>query len=122
MSWNGVKRPIMTIRFKTDLEQALADAHQKRMTEDAFLTKLKQAEVFLPVYEDPEAEVSNEVEKTIPLTFEADDGTQMVAIFTSAERAKPVVEKLERGMGISLNPGLELGIDMVPEMIDAVRT
>ena len=66
---------------------------------------------------------------------QAEDGTEVLILFTSPERAKSfvkdfpgyegglltdfkwVLEKTGSGHGISLNPGWDVGIDMEPEMV-----
>jgi len=131
----------MTTPFNptTDLERTLAAAQEGTVGEKAFMSELMTAQVFVPVYEDTQVENSPPSDKVMPLTFEAKDGTKMVAIFTTPDRAKPVladiegyeggfltefnwvIGKLESGVGVSLNPGHDVGVDMAPEMIDTLR-
>jgi len=75
-----------------------------------------------------------DAKKVTPLTIETEAGSAY-AIFSSPNRAKTMLEQFpdyENGMlvdfkwlldqaapnlGLSLNPGLELGIDIAPEML-----
>ena len=74
-----------------------------------------------------------------PLVVEDENGIPVMLLFTSPERAKPVVqefpgfggglltefkwilEKTEAGMGISLNPGWEIGYDIEPETLERLQ-
>ena len=75
-------------------------------------------------------------DKAKPLSVQAEDGTQVLVLFTSPDRAKPfvkdfpgyegglltdfkwVLERSGAGHGISLNPGWEVGMDMEPDMVE----
>ena len=76
----------------------------------------------------------------MPLTVRAEDGTEVLFLFTSPERAKDFLEHypgydggllsvfsgiLERtgsGIGISINPDWPEGIDLEPEKVQQLRT
>jgi len=71
-----------------------------------------------------------------PLVLNAEDGTPILVLFSSPERAKAfisdypgfgggilteftwVLEKMGRDFGIALNPGLDVGFDMEPETVN----
>jgi len=68
--------------------------------------------------------------KAQPLTLEAEDGTRVLVLFTSPERAKPflqdypdyqggllsefswILDRIGSGIAIAINPGFEVGIDL----------
>lgn len=121
----------MTEEFqpRNELEQYLADVHAGRLAADAFMQKLVSARVFMPVGEqDASKGVS-------PLALEAEDGTNVMILFTSPERArdftgqlpgyeggflvefKEALEKLAEGYGVSINPGWDIGIDLDYDMV-----
>jgi len=126
---------------KNDLEHHLLALHAGRMTEAAFLDALILSEVFMPIRDEEKHQIQGFQRSThaVPLTLEADDGTLVMLVFTSPERAKPVVrefadfggglltefpwvlKRLEAGCGISLNLGWEIGFDMEPALVDRLR-
>jgi hypothetical protein len=124
-----------TPEIRNDLEQKLLDAQEGRLELDDFMNALFEAQLFMPVHEGRSVaniQVSN---KAKPLSLRADDGTEVLVLFTSPERAKSFVkdypgyeggiltdlswifEHLGTGFGISLNPGHEIGLDLEPESV-----
>jgi len=119
-----------------DLEQQLLDAQQGRLGSEAFMNQLLDHQLFMPVEDE-----NNEIQgfqrstKANPLTLEAEDGTRVLILFTSPERAKVFVEDfpayrggllsefswiLERvgsGIAIAINPGLEVGLDLEADSV-----
>jgi len=113
-----------------DLEVQLSAAQSGEISSDVFFEYLIGTQVFMPVT-TPEADNIN---KVIPLTIETEDGNAY-AVFSSPNRAKALLKQFpdyENGMlvdfkwlltqaapdlGLSLNPGLEMGIDMAPDML-----
>jgi hypothetical protein len=93
-------------------------------------------QVFMPVKDEKHAiagfQRSTQAE---PLILEDEDGTKVVVVFTSPERAKPFLEhypnykgglltefswllkKIGGGFPIALNPGWEIGLDFDAEMV-----
>lgn len=125
---------------KNELEETLLAAQEGRVPGEEFLEKLMGSQVFMPVEEKYEIAGLQTSDKAQPLLLEDDEsGLQVVALFTSPERAKPflehypkfhggllteftwILERIGTGVGITLNPGSEAGIDMAPEMLDAMR-
>lgn len=120
---------------KNELEKKLLAAWEGEMDGDVFMRELLVSEVFMPIEND---EVMPGVQRSAiakPLMLESDDGTKIVAVFSSPDRAKSllrdyprydgglltefkwVLEKVGVGHGIALNPGCEVGFDMEPEML-----
>jgi len=120
---------------RNDLEQQLQAAQQGTIAGDAFMQYLLTAQVFMPIEDKLGIGGFQDSEKARPLTVQAEDGTDVLILFTSPERAKAfvkgfpgyhgglltdfkwVLEKTGSGHGISLNPGWDVGIDMEPDMV-----
>ena len=124
---------------RNELEVKLAAAQVGEITSEDLLNTLLQSQVFMPVEEEETAvsniELSNRAQ---PLVLTADDGTPILALFSSSERAKDftqdypgfgsglfaeftwVLAHLGSGYGIALNPGSALGFDMEPQTVEAI--
>jgi len=114
-----------------DLEQQLLDAQEGRLDSEAFMQQLLDHQLFMPV-EDEAEEIQGfqRSTKAQPLTLDTEDGTRVLLLFTSPERAKPflqdypdyqggllsefswILERVGSGVAISINPGFEVGIDL----------
>lgn len=121
---------------RNDLERQLLAAQEGQVSDDAFMKELMTSQVFMPV-QDEVTEIINfqRSDKAVPLMLEFEEGGQVLILFTSPERAKPfvkdfpgygggllaefiwVLERMGSGVGISLNPGWPVGIDMEPQMV-----
>jgi len=128
---------------RNELEQKLLDAQAGRITSDDLLETLMTSQVFMPVQDEKPAVLNiQRSNRAQPLVLTAEDGTPVLALFSSPERAKDftrdypgygggllteftwVLEKMGRDFGIALNPGSEIGFDMEPqtvnELVDAL--
>lgn len=125
-----------SFELRNELERQLLAVQQGEITGDVFMNELIHSQVFMPVQDDA-TNISNfqRSDKAVPLTLEAEDGLQVMILFTSPERAKLflqdfpdfdggllaeftwVLERIRDGMGISLNPGWDTGIDMDPDTV-----
>ena len=114
-----------------DLEQQLLDAQEGRLDSETFMLQLLDHQLFMPV-EDEVAEIQGfqRSTKAQPLTLEAEDGTRVLVLFTSPERAKPflqdypdyqggllsefswILDRVGSGIAIAINTGFEVGIDL----------
>jgi hypothetical protein len=125
---------------RNELERQLLAAQEGRLGADDFLHALLEAQVFVPV-QDADRGIANFQRSVLaqPLTLEAEDGTRVLVLFTSPERARTflqdhpdypggllerfghVIERVGAGFGVALNPGLPVGLDMEPEMVERLR-
>ena len=123
---------------KNNLEHQLEALHAGSLSETDFLQKLSVTEVFMPIQDDCKEGIQRSTSAK-PLVVEDETGIPVMLLFTSPERAKPVVqefpgfggglltefkwilEKMEAGMGISLNPGWEVGYDIEPETVKRLQ-
>ncbi len=118
-----------------DLERQLLDAQEGRLAPDRFMQALLEAQVFLPVQDDP-AQVAGlqTSDRAVPLSLTTEDGMTVVPIFTSPDRAQAFLSGFPDfnggilaefrwvaarvpGCGISLNPGWPVGLDVEPEQL-----
>jgi hypothetical protein len=114
---------------QNDLERQLLDAQEGRIPPEAFIQTLIGSEVFMPVYEKHQIGGFATDTKAKPLKLQAEDGSDVLVLFTNPERAKAfvrdhpgyggglvvefswILEKLGIGYGITLNPDQEVGMD-----------
>lgn len=125
---------------KNELEEKLLAAQEGRIPGEDFLKELMGAQVFMPVEEKYEIAGLQSSDKAQPLLLEDESGMQVVVLFTSPERAKPfledfpkykggllteftwIAERIGSGVGITLNPGSETGLEMAPEMLQQLKS
>lgn len=121
---------------RNELEAKILEAQEGRITSDDLLQTLMGSQVFMPV-QDEKAPVLNVQRSTRaqPLVLTAEEGTPILVLFSSPERAKPflqdypgftggilepfkwVLQNMGSGYGIMLNPDSEVGFDMEPETV-----
>lgn len=117
-----------------EIEHKLVDAQQGRLSSEDFMQELLESTVFLPVYDDGVSGSQLE-DKARPISIELEDGTEIMVVFTCPERAQDfldqapgesggilesfrwMVEHAGSGVGISINPGWDFGLDIEPEMV-----
>jgi hypothetical protein len=119
-----------------DLEEQLVAVHKGILDAETFVTKLLDQQLFMPVRDEKDAiqgfQRSTQAE---PLVIEDEEGERVLVLFTSPERAKPVVEhfpdfqgglltefswllrRIGGGFPIALNPGWDIGMDFDAEMV-----
>ncbi|MCW8918822.1 MAG: SseB family protein [Gammaproteobacteria bacterium] len=119
-----------------EIEKQLLAAQEGRISGEEFMAQLMKSELFMPILEQASAVSNLQTSATAhPLTVEDEEQNQVVVLFTSPDRGKLflqgypgysggllaeftwILEKLGGGLGLSINPGLETGIDMSPEML-----
>ena len=124
---------------KNELEKRLLAAWEGKLSGDEFMRELLVSEVFMPIEDDEVIQGLQRSSRAKPLVLESEDGSKVLAVFTSPDRAKPflkdfplysgglltefkwVLEKMGAGHGIALNPGCEVGFDMEPEMLSQLN-
>jgi len=120
-----------------DLETRLVSLQEGRLDGKAFMQALLDEQLFMPV-EDEQNEIEGFQKSTQarPLTLETEDGTTVLILFTSPERAKPfvanipgynggllaevswILERVGSGIGIAINPGHDVGLDLEEDMVE----
>jgi len=121
----------MTADFQpqNDLERQLIAAQEGQIAPEGFIGTLLGSEVFMPIYEKHQIGGFAPDAKAKPLKIQTEGGDEVLVLFTSPDRAKSfvqdypgyggglvadftwILEKLGIGYGISLNPGLPVGIE-----------
>ncbi|MEW6514857.1 MAG: SseB family protein [Pseudomonadota bacterium] len=124
-----------TFEAKNELEKKLLAAINGELPGEEFMNELLTQQIFIPIKDDrdsgiPGFQLTN---KATPLVVQDDEGRNMLVLFTSPERAKEflvdvpgysgglladfawIVERMEPGFSIAVNPGLELGMDIEPD-------
>jgi len=121
---------------KNELEKHLVDAMSGELSSEAFMQTLFEAQIFMPVQDDT-SQIKGLQRSTHarPLVIQDEEGENVMVLFTSPERAKTfvqefpdyggglltefkwVLERMDGGMAIVVNPGWEVGIDIEPETV-----
>lgn len=120
-----------------DLEKLLAEVTLGAVPAEDFVARLLAGEqIFMPVKDEKHGIAGFQTStRAQPLVIEDDEGTQILVLFTSPERAKPfaemfpdfkggllteftwVLRRIGGGFPISLNPGWDVGIDFDAETV-----
>jgi len=121
------------------LEEKLEAAQAGDMDGEQFMQELLQAELFMPIHEGKDMGGIQSSQSATPLSITDENGTEIIILFTSPERAREfvkdypgygggllaemswILEKIGSGHGISINPNWPTGIDMEPGMVDSLR-
>jgi hypothetical protein len=126
----------MQIELKNELEKQLHAAQLGEAPSDVFMKQLIASQVFMPVMDEPTIGGIQRSTRAQPLVVQDDSGASALVLFTSPDRAKSfleanypdfkggllteftwVLEKMDAGFGIMINPGDELGMDIEPELV-----
>lgn len=126
-----------TFTAHNDLETRLVAAQQGQMDSDIFMQELLDSQIFMPVEDEPnQIQGFQRSTKANPLTVQSEDGMNVLVLFTSPERAKGflqdfpaytgglltefswILSRIGSGVGVSINPGMEFGIDFDPDTVE----
>jgi hypothetical protein len=122
---------------KNELEQKLLAAMNGEVSSDDFMHALMTQQIFIPIKDDKDSGIIGfqHTTKATPLVIQDEEGVNILVLFTSPERAKDfladtpgysggllenfswIVERMEPGFAIAVNPGIDLGIDIEPENV-----
>jgi hypothetical protein len=122
---------------KNELEKKLLAAMEGELSSEDFMRELMAQQIFIPIKDDKDVGIQGFqlTTKATPLVIQDDDGMNILVLFTSPERAQHflselpgysggllsdfswIVERMEPGFAISVNPGLDVGIDVEPEIV-----
>lgn len=128
----------MTTTFepRNELEQRILDMQNGEISADEFMHQLLDAQVFMPVAPAVTDDGVPSENLAQPLVLEAEEGMSVMILFSSPDRARDfvsqfpgydeggmlmefyeVLAKIAAGSGISINPDLDNGVDLDPDMI-----
>lgn len=119
---------------KNELERKLLAAMDGVLASEDFMRELLTEQVFIPIKDDKDSGIAGfqHTTKATPLVIEDEDGQVFLVLFTSPERARDflaetpgyggglladfawIVERMEPGFAIVVNPGSEFGMDIEP--------
>ncbi|NWG30819.1 MAG: SseB family protein [Rhodocyclaceae bacterium] len=122
---------------KNELERKLLAAIEGELSAEDFMRELLTQQIFIPIKDDRDSGIGGLqlTHKATPLVVEDEAGGKILVLFTSPERAKDfladvpgysgglladfswIVERMEPGFSIVVNPGIELGMDIEPEHV-----
>lgn len=121
---------------RNDVERLLMEMLQGQLDPETFARRLVDVEVFMPVRDEKHQIAGFQTStKAEPLVVEDEDGNRVLITFSSPERAKAfvaeypgfgggiltemawVLRRMGENMGLSINPGEELGYDFDPDMV-----
>lgn len=123
---------------KNELERKLLLAMSGELSSEDFMRELMVEQIFIPIKDDRDSGIKGLqlTTKATPLIIDdAETGHRILVIFTSPERARDflaevpgysggllekfawIVERMAPGFAISVNPGLDAGIDIEPDTI-----
>ncbi len=128
-----------------DLNQLLTQAHQGEIEVEQFMSLFLQTQIFMPVTDPEDSSNSAPIgfqksDKAQPLTLETEEGFKTMIVFSDPQQSKSflknfpeysggfvaevpwMLERIGEGMGFSLNPGLENGIDFDPQTVRQLIT
>ena len=125
---------------RNELEEKLLAAQEGQLESEEFMTFLDDSQIFMPVKDSIGIEGFTASDKAIPLTLKTEDDFEVLILFTSPERSKDfmkdfpgydggllvefkwILERTGTGIGISINPGWSVGLDLEPETIQQLKS
>ncbi len=130
-----MQTPVFTAM--NELEHKLLSAMSGDLSSEDFMRELMSGQVFIPVKDEKDSGIKGfqRTTKATPLVVQDDEGINILVAFTSPDRAREfladtpgfgggllvefswIVERMEPGFAISVNPGLDVGIDVEPEIV-----
>ena len=129
-----------TFEARNELEENLLAAQEGQMSSESFMEYLMETQVFMPVKDSIGIEGFTSSDKAVPLTLKTEDNIEVLILFTSPDRSKEflqdfqgydggllaefkwVLERTGSGIGISINPGIAVGMDLEPDMIAQLKS
>jgi hypothetical protein len=121
---------------KNVLEQKLLAAANGELDVDELIGGLLDEQVFMPVEdEDSGIQGFQRSLRARPLVVQDEEGVHVLVLFSSPERGKVVMqefpkfggglladfrwvlERIDAGAGVTINPGWDVGIDLDPETV-----
>lgn len=125
---------------KNEFEQKLVAAADGGLTMDALIAGMLDEQVFMPIA-DEESQIKGFQKSTSarPLVIQDEEGTHVLVLFSSPDRARIikdefpgfggglladlrwVLERIDDGAGVTINPGWDIGIDLEPEVVSDLK-
>jgi hypothetical protein len=131
--------PTAPIEFepKNALEKKLLAAMAGELSSEDFMRELMLEQIFIPIKDDKDSGIVGfqHTTKATPLVIQDDEGQNILILFTSPDRAHDflaqvpgysgglladfawIVERMTTDFAIAVNPGLDVGMDIEPEIV-----
>ena len=127
---------MLAFHAENELEKKLIQAQNGQIDGESFLKEMLDMQVFMPILDKHSIAGFQQSKQATPLSVKDDDGTEMVILFTSPERAKGfvkdypsydgglledfkwVIKKIGGGYGVILNPGFDVGLELEANMLE----
>ena len=127
------------LETRNELEEKLLAAQEGTLGSEDFMTYLMDAQVFMPVKDSIGIEGFTSSDKAVPMTLKTEDNVEVLILFSSPDRSKEfmqdfpgydggllaefkwVLERVGGGVGISINPGWPVGMDLEAEMVQQLK-
>jgi hypothetical protein len=129
--------PDQPIDTRNELERKLLAAMNGEISAEDFMRELLAEQVFIPIKDDKDSGIVGfqHTTKATPLVVQDENGQNILVLFTSPDRAQSflagipgysggllaefewIVERMEPGFAIVVNPGDEFGMDIAPENV-----
>ncbi len=118
------------------IEQSIFALHQGTISDETFMQQLLSSELFMPIRDEHKIAGLQISKVAEPLTIEGEEGYKILILFTAPERGKAflqnypgyeggllaeaqwILERVGSGIALSINPGLELGLDLEPSVVE----
>jgi hypothetical protein len=127
---------------KCELERKLLLAMSGDLPSEDFMRELMTEQIFIPVKDEKDSGIKGfqRTTKATPLVIQDDDGMNILVLFTSPDRAQGflaefpgysgglladfswIVARMAPGFAISVNPGMEVGMDIEPHIVTEMLT
>lgn len=126
----------MPTESRNEADTLIAHMNEGKLAPEEFARRLLTQQFFMPVQDEKHKIAGFQSStKAAPLIVDDEDGTRVLVLFSSPDRAKEflghfpgysggiltelswVLKRMGQGVGISINPGQELGYDFDPEMV-----
>jgi hypothetical protein len=138
----GAGMQTQELEAKNELEQKLLAAINGELASEDFMREMLDEQIFIPIKDDKDSGIKGfqHTTKATPLVVQDEEGLSILVLFTSPERARDfladtpgysgglladfswIVERMEPGFAIAVNPGLELGMDIEPDDVTHMLT
>jgi len=121
---------------RNEVERLLAEMEQDNLDPETFARQLLDHQVFMPIKDEKHQIAGFQLStKADPLVIEDEEGNRVFIVFSSPERAKEftsefpdysgglltevswIVQRMGADMGLSINPGQDLGFDFDADMV-----
>ena len=124
---------------RNELEEKLLAAQEGTLGGEDFMAYLTDTQVFMPVKDSIGIEGFTSSTNAIPMTLKTEDNVEVLILFSSPDRSKEfmqdfpgydggllvefkwLLERIGADVGLSINPGWPVGMDMEAEMIQQLK-